>query len=46
LSHRSILRPTLEKLEALPPDQFQPGLTLIEQLVGSIKIDTKQQQQQ
>jgi len=44
--YQSYLRPILEKLEALPADQFRPNLALIEKLVMSIQIDTEQPRQQ
>lgn len=39
--YQSYLRPVLAKFEALPEDQFQPNLALLEELVESLQIDTK-----
>ena len=46
LSHKSqayeeYLRPVLIKLEALPPNKFQPNLELIEQLIESLDVQRK-----
>jgi len=50
LSHKSkeyenYLRPVLAKLEALPADKFQPNLDLLEQLIQSLQVQTKQSEQ-
>ncbi len=44
--YQSYLRPVLEKLEALPADQFRPNLILIEKLVESLQIDNERPHQQ
>jgi len=46
LSHKSkeyqnYLRPVLTKLEALPANKFQPNLELVEQLIGSLEVQSK-----
>ena len=46
LSHKSkeyqnYLRPLLTKLETLPANKFQPKLELLEQLIGSLEVQTK-----
>lgn len=49
LSHKSkeyqrYLRPVLKKLEALPANQFQPNLELLEKLVESLQIEIESYQ--
>jgi hypothetical protein len=39
--YQNYLRPVLTKLDALPANKFQPNLELLEQLIGSLEVQSK-----
>lgn len=40
-AYQDYLRPVLTRLEALPPNKFQPNLELLEQLIGSLEVQDR-----